>query len=248
MPRQAKKKSNTEIYHVMARGINRQVIFEDEDDYIKFIDTLKTYKAVCGYKLYAYCLMGNHFHLLVKAELEDLGQIIKRVLCSYVYWYNSKYQRIGHLFQDRYKSEVVEDERYFLVVMRYILRNPVKAGICNKIGEYRFSSYNYYLKENSGFVDTDYINSIINKEEFLLFINENSDDDCLECDNRDKRLGDSEAMETIQKVSGCNNITEFQSLGNEQREEYIKMLRKKGMSIRQISRLTGISNRIVRIQ
>ena len=137
MPRQAKKKSNTGIYHVMARGINRQDIFEDEEDYIKFIDTLKTYKAVCGYKLYAYCLMGNHFHLLVKVEQEDLDLIFKRVLCSYVYWYNWKYQRVGHLFQDRYKSEAVEDESHFLVVMRYILQNPVKAGICKSIGEYR---------------------------------------------------------------------------------------------------------------
>lgn len=109
MPRQARKKSASGIYHIVLRGINQQVIFEDEEDNNKFIETIKTYKAISGYKIYAYCLMSNHVHLLLKVEKEDLDLIIKRIAGSYVYWYNWKYHRRGHLFQDRFKSEPVED-------------------------------------------------------------------------------------------------------------------------------------------
>ena len=91
VPRQARRKSKSGIYHIMLRGINRQVIFEDEEDNLKFLETLKNYKAVSGYKLFAYCLMSNHIHLLLRVEKEDLDLIMKRIAGSYVYWYNWKY-------------------------------------------------------------------------------------------------------------------------------------------------------------
>ena len=126
MPRQARRKSKTGIYHVIMRGINRQSIFEDDEDYERFIETLKKYKETSEYKIYAFCLMRNHFHLLMKTEKEDLDLVIKRIAGSYVYWYNLKYHRSGHLFQDRYKSEAVEDDPYFLTVLRYIHHNPIR--------------------------------------------------------------------------------------------------------------------------
>ena len=118
MPRQARKRSSSGIYHIMLRGINRQIIFEDREDYQRFFDTLKKYKAVSGYTIYAYCLMSNHVHILLKAGHEDLDLIIKRIAGSYVYWYNWKYGRVGHLFQDRFKSEPIETDEYFLTVLR----------------------------------------------------------------------------------------------------------------------------------
>ena len=145
MPRQARRKSESGIYHIMLRGINRQVIFEDEEDNLKFLETLKNYKAVSGYKLFAYCLMSNHIHLLLRVEKEYLDLIIKRIAGSYVYWYNWKYKRNGHLFQDRFKSEPVEDDAYFLTVIRYIHQNPIKAGLSKTIDDYKFSSYNEYI-------------------------------------------------------------------------------------------------------
>lgn len=118
MPRKAREKSESGIYHIIMRGINRQSIFEDEEDYIKFIQTIQRYKEKSGYKIYAYCLMGNHVHLLLKIDKDPLEQVMRRMYGSYVYWYNHKYQRIGNLFQDRFKSEPVEDDTYFLVVQR----------------------------------------------------------------------------------------------------------------------------------
>ena len=82
MPRQARKKSESGIYHIMLRGINKQVIFEDDEDYLKFLETLQAYKEVSGYKLHAYCLMSNHLHLLLKVEKEALDVIIKRIAGS----------------------------------------------------------------------------------------------------------------------------------------------------------------------
>ena len=72
MPRLPRQKSESGIYHIMLRGINQQVIFEDNEDYIKFVEILQKYKAVSGYKVFAYCLMSNHIHMLVKVEQEDL--------------------------------------------------------------------------------------------------------------------------------------------------------------------------------
>ena len=145
MSRQARKPSESGIYHVMLRGINKQQIFIDEEDYEKFLWVLKDTKEISEYKLYAYCLMDNHIHLLIKVEKEPLHIIFKRIGNRFVYWYNAKYQRIGHLFQDRYKSEAVENEEYFLTVLRYIHQNPLKAGICENVSDYKYSSYNEYL-------------------------------------------------------------------------------------------------------
>ena len=246
MPRQTRKKSKTGIYHVMLRGINQQIIFEDEEDNEKFIETMKTYKEISGYKILAYCLMNNHAHLLIKVDGEEIDLVLKRIAVSYVYWYNWKYRRRGHLFQDRFKSEPVEDDSYFLTVLRYIHQNPVKARICKEASEYKFSSYNCYLEEGSDFVDIDYAYSILSKTEFILFNQEQNNDECLEYAEQVYRLNDIDAKAIIQQISGCENATQFQSLGPKQRDEYIKALRENGLSIRQLSRLTGISFAIVR--
>ena len=145
MPRTARKISKTGIYHLVLRGINRQTIFEEDEDAIKFLDTLQRYQKECDFEIYAYCLMGNHIHLLVKEGKEKIGQTMKRIGVSYVYWYNYKYDRSGHLFQGRYKSEVVEDDSYLLVVFRYIHQNHLKAKMVKDIEDYQWSSYHEYM-------------------------------------------------------------------------------------------------------
>ncbi len=245
MPRQARRKSESGIYHIMLRGINKQEIFEDREDYSKFLETLNKYKAISEYKVFAYCLMSNHIHLLLKVEKEDLDLIIKRIGGSYVYWYNWKYKRNGHLFQDRFKSEPVEDDAYLLTVVRYIHQNPLKAGLCKNIDDYKYSSYNEYIG-NPIIIDSDFCFGIINKEQFVDFHKEDNQDNCLEIEENNFRLTDDEARQILQKVSKCKTINEFQALPTLKKEKYLKLLRSKGLSIRQISRLTGISFNIVR--
>lgn len=246
MPRAPRQKSESGIYHIMLKGINHQVIFEDDEDYTRFIETVKNYKAVSEYKIFAYCLMSNHIHILLKVEKEDLEQIIKRIAGSYVYWYNWKYYRRGHLFQDRFKSEPVDDDKYFLTVLRYIHQNPVKAGVVDSVDEYKYSSYNEYIKEQESFIEKKFVYSIIDEENFIEYNNEANEDECLEMENLVFRISDDDARKEIKKVSGCENAAEFQVLAPEERNKHIKKLKEKGLSIRQVSRLTGVSFGIVR--
>ena len=102
MPRIARKKSESKIYHIMIRGIDQQNIFHDEADYEKFITILSKYQKIVYYDLYAYCLMGNHVHLLIREGKEALSNSIKRIGVSYVSWYNWQYQRKGPLFQEMF--------------------------------------------------------------------------------------------------------------------------------------------------
>ena len=241
MPRQARKKSKTNIYHIMLRGINHQIIFEEREDYERFIKTLARYKTISGYTVYAYCLMSNHIHLLIKEGKENLEQIMKRVAGSYVYWYNWKYKRVGHLFQDRFKSEPVETEEYFLTALRYIHQNPIKAKVSTDISQYEFSSYTEYLQDISIIVDKEFVYSIINKAKFIEFNLENNDDICLDIEEQNNRINDSEAREIIKQVCGYSNASEIRKLDIAERNKCIKALKDGGLSIRQISRITGVS-------
>jgi len=244
MPRSARKKGSTGIYHAMLRGINKQTIFGDDEDNGKFLQIIKECKEVCGFKLYGYCLMGNHAHLLIHEESAPLEQIFRRIGSRYVYWYNRKYNRVGHLFQDRYKSEPVENDRYFLTVLRYIHRNPTKAGLCKTVGEYKWSSYNEYIRK-SAIIDSDFALEIIGRDRFVDFMNEESDDQCLDYFDPAKRMKDDELIKEIEKRFSIN----AQNIAGEQRDVMKHLLREilkiDGVSTRQLSRVTGVSTNII---
>lgn len=230
----------------MLRGINQQQIFEETEDYDKFLDVLKDCKAICEYELYAYCLMGNHIHLLIKEGTESLEQMFKRICGRFVYWYNIKYRRVGHLFQDRFKSEPVDSEQYFFTVLRYIHQNPTKAGLCKRVEDYRYSSYSEYINVNK-IVDTDYVLKLATIEEFIGLNNETVANSCMDVSEKViKRVTDEQAKNLIRKYTSCENVAQFQSLDVKTRDKYLKKLREKGISIRQLSRLTGISYSVVR--
>jgi len=246
MPRKARIKSSTGIYHVIMRGINRQRIFEDEEDYKKYLWELKRFQEICGYQLYAWCLMPNHIHILIREGNEPLEQVFRRIGASFIYWYNMKYERIGHLFQDRYKSEPVEDSAYLLTVVRYIHQNPVKAGICKKPADYRYSSYSEYL--NGGALLTrDMLLKQISIDQFVEYHGELNADNCLEVKETErKRSTDEQLDELIKKRFGIQTTTDVQRMESKKQAEVIKMMVKSGGSIRQISRLTGVSIAIIR--
>ena len=245
MPRKPRAKSENNIYHIILRGINHQQIFLDMEDNFKFLEILRTCKALCGYKIFAYCLMGNHIHLLMQFEDEAVEIAMKRISVRFVYWYNTKYERVGHLFQDRFRSEPIGDDRYFLACLRYIHQNPVKAGI-SKIDEYPFSSYGTYIGSNkTELIDMDLLYSIIAKEDFVDFSNEYSDTTFLDVDIQKRNVTDEEAVKIILKVSKCKNVTDFQAIDIKEREKCLSLLKKKGLGVRQISRLTGISYYVV---
>lgn len=245
MSRQARKKSSLCINHVILRGVNQQIIFEDEYDYQQFIDILRYYKDEehCNFKLYAYCLMDNHIHLLIKHNTVGLNEIMKRISIKFVRWYNQRYQRIGHLFQERYKSEPVEDMEYLKAVFRYIHQNPLRAGIEKELGMYRWSSYHDYAVQNSEFIDIDEIlNLFHNHADCMTYLQTLSDKQCMEIHAFGASgISDEEALQIIQQKTACKSPADFQRLGLFERNQYLRELNHFGISVRQLSRLTGIS-------
>ncbi len=249
MPRVAREKSETGIYHIILRGINRQAIFEDEEDSAEFLRTLIKYQKVSEYVIYAYCLVGNHIHLLLKEGTESLAIALRRIGASYVYWYNWKYERCGHLFQDRYKSETVEDDQYFLVVLRYIHQNPLKAGLVGNVADYKWSSYGEYIGTPK-IIDADFALSLFSDSrekafnEFKRFHDTIGCDFCLEIDEK-KKLRDDEAKEIIKRICKVTSCAKVQLFEPENRDQCLKVLKEEGLSSRQIARLTGISRGII---
>lgn len=249
MPRCARKRSESGIYHVMLRGINKQEVFKRDKDKKRFLTTLQYYNSLSIYDIYAYCLMDNHVHLLIQEYSEPVGVLIKRISSSYVYWFNRNYERIGHLFQERFKSEAVENDKYFLTVMRYIHQNPVKAGLTDTIKDYRWSSYHEYISKpriiNSDFAltmfSTDRNKAIIQLDKFM---NETNEDICLDY-KEPIRLPDETVLQYLSK-RGIDNPSDLQLLKKVSRNEIVKALKSlDGVTVRQISRITGLSKSLV---
>lgn len=128
MPRQPRRQSRSNVYHCMLPGINKQDIFFDPKDYLEFQSIIRKTKKTFFYQLYSYVLMPNHIHLEIKDENQKLSQIIHSMATSYANYFNRKYQRVGHLFENRFQSRNVENSYYMLNLVRYIHLNPIKAG------------------------------------------------------------------------------------------------------------------------
>lgn len=247
MPRIARKKSASGVYHVMLRGINKQKIFYDVEDCRRFLDSLRRYKTVCGYEIFAYCLMPNHIHLLIREGKESIGQALKRISSSYVYWYNIKYERVGHLFQNRFKSEAVEDEVYFLTVLRYIIQNPMKAGIEKAPGKYPWSSYHSYAGNDDNLTDSDFaLEMFCSRADLIGFLCRSNEDKALDIGEARQGVTDEEARKIFEEATGKAREREFLLLDRPAKVEYIKVLKSRNLTFDQISKLTGIPKTSVR--
>ena len=249
MARKARELSITNIYHVVIKGTNKQLLFEEKSDYNHYIDLLELYKEECGFNLYAYCLMDNHIHLLIKANEISISKIFRHISTSYSMWFNMKYQRTGYLQQGRFYSEPVNDYKYFLNVLCYIHFNPYKAGLESHFGiSYKWSSYNEYFSKSSLITDIDYPLELIGGRKKFIELHESYKEGkqkFLDIDSITQRLPDDVAKERISKLTGCNTISEFQNLKPKDRNHFIRELHKQKLSIRQINRLTGISKGII---
>ena len=248
MPRVARKISNSGLYHVVMRGINRQTIFEDAEDYEKFLSLLLWYKEKCKYRIHAWCLMDNHVHLLIEVLGDPISIVFKKIGTNYATYFNTKYQRVGHLFQDRFGSEVVEDDSYFLSAIRYIHMNPVKAGICKEPDEYEFSSYKEYVGDSlRTLAYTNMALDMTGLEEFKRYTVSKNEDVFLDVPEFvAAKLTDEAARGIIEKCTGCKNATEFQMLNNYQRDAALKEIIKQGVAVNQAARLTGWSRPVIR--
>ncbi len=137
------------VYHVMNRGLARQVVFRDPDDFETFLRVLGETHALWGVEVLAYCLMGNHYHLCLRTPVANLGRVMRHVNGLYTQRFNRVHRRDGPLFRGRYKAIVVEAEAYLAEVIRYIHLNPVKAKLVKSPEKYHWSSHARYLKPSS---------------------------------------------------------------------------------------------------
>ncbi len=136
-------------YHIVNRGVEQRVIFKEKEDYEYFEELMCFYLKSYGITLHNYCLMSNHYHLLIEIIQPNLSKFMRQLNMNYAIYFNKKYNRKGHLWQGRYKSWYVTDEAYLYTLMRYIEQNPLKANMVKDIAHYPYSSYHYFLDDDN---------------------------------------------------------------------------------------------------
>ena len=193
MPRIARGIADNQIYHIINRGNRREAVFHDNYDYEKFLKLLIESKEKYAIKIYAYCLMPNHFHLVIYTKYADsLSQGMHWISSSSVRYYNKRYNISGHLWQGRYKSFIVQEDSYLLVLLKYVEANPKRARIVKDCIDYKYSSANNRIKNNENLI-TDEI-PILLPDDWYGYINSDEKITDIEsirnCINRQAPLGD----------------------------------------------------------
>jgi len=254
MPREARKKSRSGIYHVLLRGRDGQDIFHDDEDYARFLDTLYSCKEKTGMEVYGWCLLNNHVHLLVKEGNESLSGAIKRLSVSYVWFCKSKYGTKGPVFHDRFGSEAAEQDSSLLAMVRFIHQKHVRAGLVSYPGKWKWSScrpYYGFPGYPDGLLDEAPILSMFDSDTDLarkLFIqfNEQESSDWFMDETRPGRLSDEEAVKAIEQALEGYEISLIRNLPAAERNEILRRIKAiEGVSLRQAARIIGVSHVLI---
>lgn len=244
MSRRARQYSQSGLYHIVFRGINRQNIFEEDVDFIQFKSITKDLKQEMQFQIYAYCLMSNHVHILLnECSTGDISLIMKKLLVRYAGWFNRKYLRSGALIGSRFKSKPVDKDEYLLPLVRYIHQNPIRAKTVTDLNDYKWSSYSEYIHESS-MTDTEFILSMMDKKSFKKYHLQKE----TESHEISDRLGKSEEdiKRRIKELIDGREPHVIGLMTKIERNQIIKKLKEdEGFSIRQIERATGVSRGII---
>lgn len=248
-PREA---SESGFYHVCGRGIDGRIIFENDADRFSFIMLLKTYSQELGISIHAWALMDNHYHLVTHAEtLPELSEFMRRLQIAYVSRFNFAHGRHGGLFEGRFLSRPITSDGQFLQVVRYVHRNPVKAGI-GSLKYYRWSSYHEYTGSAQKLIRCTQTELALEMaggtQDFELFHEHAEDGAFLEpvFGPRRDRMTDSCALKRADELLGVGWRNRIANEGVETRDWAVLTLRAGGMPMRQIGRIVAISRDIVR--
>ena len=173
MPRKNRKESQTGVYHIVVRGNNKEKIYEKTSDKVSYLRILKKGCEEYPVSVYAYCIMTNHVHILLETQFDILPRFMRYINSTYAEQFNVKYDRCGHVFQERYYSDCVETEEYYWCCIRYIHNNPVKVNLVKKPYDYEFGSAKEYLQCTTSILHEKAYKMLKtrfqNKEEFWLF-------------------------------------------------------------------------------
>lgn len=258
LTRHSREYSVTDVYHIIIKGIDGQDIFYDDIDKNIFLKHLLETKLKFFYKIYAYCLMSNHVHIVLSVEDSLLSKSIQSLTIKYAHYFNKKYKRSGPFVQNRFNSKIVENQRYFLEVCRYVHRNPENAGF-EKTQNYKWSSYKeYIIPSKSKLVDKNVLlhyfnNSIDNFVKFTSFNEFSLTDEYNELINYAEfelidKLSDNDIIKTIMKRFNLSDSSDIPNFFRQKNEQDLKILisslkQIKGINKSQIARIIRISRR-----
>ena len=249
MARIARKFILAETNHVMLRGIGHLELFLHDEDYHVFQRTLSRVKTEEGVVILAYCLMDNHVHLLLQGRPEVIPHFLQRVEVRYALYYNRVYEHVGHLFQNRYRSQAVRDDRYFLNALRYILHNPEQAGLC-RWETYPWSSAQSYLTgANDGVTETSRACILLGGRATLCsFLGSAGDGaECMIDEPGFPKRGysDADAVKITRRACGLKHPNQIGELDRDARMQALAKLKKEGLTIRQLERITGLNRNMI---
>ncbi|MPW27379.1 hypothetical protein GC105_16630 [Alkalibaculum sp. M08DMB] len=251
MVRQARKESPTGYYHIMMRGNNREEIFRLPEQKKYFLKLLleQTEEQI---EIAAYCMMDNHVHIVVYAPIKILSEGLKKLNIKYAMKYNYLNDRVGHVFQDRYKSEIIHDEIYLNQVIRYVHNNPVKARMVEFIDEYQWSSYHEYTDKIRlvSKAQKEFIMDLFSKdlELFIKFHEEIDYFEYIDTKEEIQRNRITHAQEIIEQYCDAKGITEEKQIKNNPhflQEMIFELLYKTKLSHREIARLLEVSSNLI---
>lgn len=162
MPRRPRLHVEGGFYHVIARGDNKEVTFIVPDDYSGYLSLLDKYGPRNDITLHGYALMPNHIHLIAQTGSKPLAKFMQVVQQTYTQGFNKRHERVGHVFQGRYKAFLIDEEAYLLALVRYVHLNPVRAKLCTSPDDYPWSSHRHYMSgQGFGRVETGFIRDIL---------------------------------------------------------------------------------------
>lgn len=173
MARKGRQLSDTGIYHIVLRGINKKAIYDNDEDKKYFVKLLSKNTEKFHSKVFAFCIMKNHVHILIQEGDNGISNLFQRIAGTYALYYNKKYARSGPLFESRFRSKPVESIYYFFQIIRYIHQNPYHAGIAKNLEDYVWSSFSTYLgkdnKNQFAFICTELVYRHTSMTEFVKF-------------------------------------------------------------------------------
>ena len=242
MARKPRQESAASIYHIVARGSSHQIVLETDEDRAFFMKRLSELLGNTEGELLAWCLMDNHVHLLIKLPMAELSALLRMLLSGYASYFNRVHGRTGPLFEGRFSSEPVDTDEYLITVVKYIHRNPVKAGLpCGFM--HQWSSYREYLGSRR-WVQAEFVLGVFGGVEAFRKAHEAQDEDsaCLDVVSEKRRLlSDVDALRIANEILGVGQVSTLRSISKRDRDMALAQLKEAGLSARQIQRLTGVS-------